>query len=451
MITSTSYLPALCGVLALLACKQFEKLSEESPSPSASGAALQAGTRDAAGVIPSSVAEPTITDASASPSTSASAQPVPSASATASSVSTLAPPSLDPNKWYELYPSSTVPQPKQLASAAANALLKRFFPKFLARGTECPEEWLPGSRSMAEARTAGMFSPEITAALVGAFTRRGASEQLLHVRLHECSGSHAEGYGTSRVIVVEGNRTIVNEEGFGLTRFGVAADVDGDGVLEFTQVTSDTHQGLEQVNVSLASLLGGRLRDVRDLGQENIPCNAGVQMVGADAMVETFRVQFRQAKTPQFKNLEKRTPCFTAEMVAAEQAAAEAEAGSAAPASSPDAKQFAGTYSLIDGPNSNTIKISPQGDKLRVAYELNHTGPNPATGEARGMATISGTVAKYEKDACTILLELQPKGRLKVTSRSDSGTCGFGGRTLVDGTYDKVRTGKSKATKSRKK
>jgi len=223
-----------------------------------------------------------------------------------------APTPIDPKAWRELYPTPnrTAAGVRTLADTEANALLRRFFPRFLGPKAQCPEAWGPGMHTNEEALKAGLFSPQVNLAIEGAITRSGAKEQLLQVRLGECTGSHAEGYGTARWIVVDGNRTLLNEEGFGLTAVGLVEDVDGDGVLDFTQITSDMHQGMEDTSVVLSTIAGGKLHDLHELGGDTDPCAADEAMVGHDAERVRSKVLVRNSPKLEFKVLASKSRCF---------------------------------------------------------------------------------------------------------------------------------------------
>ncbi|MET0792501.1 MAG: hypothetical protein ABW061_13350, partial [Polyangiaceae bacterium] len=219
---------------------------------------------------------------------------------------------LDPKKWRELYPS-----PNRVAAgvttlkpAEEDALLRRFFPKFMKPNAQCPESWQPGmGHDNDQARAAGMFAPQVNLAAEGAFTRAGAKERLLQVRLNECTGSHVEGFGTSRWILIDGSRTLLNDEAFGLTQVGFVEDVDGDGVLDFTQVTSDTHQGSSMTDVVLSTFAGGKLHDLHNTSESD-PCGAGPEMAGQDAQRIATRLLVRNSPKLEFKDVESRSRCF---------------------------------------------------------------------------------------------------------------------------------------------
>lgn len=229
----------------------------------------------------------------------------------AAKVSTSSAASNDAKTWRSIYPASPArTPPTKLSRNDEAALLKRFFPKSLAEKTDCPNGWGPGEHSNDEARAAGMFKPQVLASLEGPFTRRGAKERLLWVRVNECTGAHVEGYGTARLILVEGARTVINQELFGLSSIDLVDDLDGDGVLELTQVSSDMHQGMTDTSVSLSSLSGGKLHDLESFGGESDPCAAGEELVGNDAERSELRVLARSSPKLEFKTEEKKSRCF---------------------------------------------------------------------------------------------------------------------------------------------
>jgi hypothetical protein len=220
---------------------------------------------------------------------------------------------IDPKAWREIFPepNRVAVGVRQLSGPEEDALLRKFFPKFMKPNASCPEAWQPGmGHDNDQARAAGMFSPQVTAAVEGAFTHPGAKERLLQVRLCECTGTHVEGYGTGRWILVDGNRTLVNVETFGLTGVGFVEDVDGDGMLDFTQIVSDGHQGMENTSGQLSTFAGGKLHDLQPLSGSSDPCNAGEEMAGHDAERVSTRTLVRNSPKLEFKEEETRSRCF---------------------------------------------------------------------------------------------------------------------------------------------
>ena len=143
---------------------------------------------------------------------------------------------------------------------ADQALLKKAFGKFLTGPDQCPADAGPTEKAFRE----GFFVPSITSRVTGAFSAPGASEEVLGVSSGECGATHAEGFGSTRLLVRRGDQVVLNT----VAKGSVAAtvDVDGDGRSELLLESGGTGQGVVVVSLVLARLEGDRLTVLRDFG-----------------------------------------------------------------------------------------------------------------------------------------------------------------------------------------
>lgn len=144
--------------------------------------------------------------------------------------------------------------------AGEQALLRRAFPRFLASADQCPVDAGPAEKSFRE----GLFVPTIVTRLTGAFSAPGASEEVLGVSAGECGATHAENFGSRRLLVMRGGQLVASAASAGLPT--AAVDIDGDGRSELLIESGGTGQGVTVVSLAVARVEGDRLVVLRDLG-----------------------------------------------------------------------------------------------------------------------------------------------------------------------------------------
>ncbi|MCS6898440.1 MAG: hypothetical protein RMJ98_01495 [Myxococcales bacterium] len=144
--------------------------------------------------------------------------------------------------------------------ALASAVLTRLFPRSLSSADHCPET--PGT--LEQARAKGWVVPRVTHHVEGSFSRVGAREVALGVRVGECGATHAEDWGTSRLVLWSEDQILYDMELRG--RLAGAGDLDGDGLHELLVELGGTNQGITTTSLQVARLSPGGLKIVAELG-----------------------------------------------------------------------------------------------------------------------------------------------------------------------------------------
>jgi hypothetical protein len=180
-----------------------------------------------------------------------------------------------------------------VAKAEQTNLLNRLFPHRHATRDEC----VFAGGSLADDRAQGDVVPTVTYAVDGAFTAPKASERLYVIHTGECSATHADGYGTSIVVVTESggrSRIVARALLAGTTQLTNVLDLDGDGRDEILLANGGTNQGYTSVNGELVHVSTKGLETIRTF--EHIfesDCGAAV---GQDDNLPSERVLVLKAK-----------------------------------------------------------------------------------------------------------------------------------------------------------
>jgi hypothetical protein len=174
-----------------------------------------------------------------------------------------APPVTTPGRSVEIFSWNGVPTSlaaRRGAPPAGAAVLSRLFPRSLPGADRCPEA--PGT--LEQARAQGWIVPQVASHAEGAFSRAGAAELLLAVRVGECGATHAEGWGTRRLVLWAGEQVVQEAELQG--RLAGAGDLDGDGRSELLIERGGTNQGITTTSLQVARLTPQGLAVVAELG-----------------------------------------------------------------------------------------------------------------------------------------------------------------------------------------
>jgi hypothetical protein len=168
-----------------------------------------------------------------------------------------------PSRSVEIFSWNGVPASlaaRRGAPPAGATVLSRLFPRMLSGTDRCPEA--PGT--LEQARAQGWIVPQVASHAEGAFSRAGAAELLLAVRVGECGATHAEGWGTRRLVLWSGDQVVQEVEVQG--RLAGAGDLDGDGRSELLIERGGTNQGITTTSLQVARLTPQGLVVVAELG-----------------------------------------------------------------------------------------------------------------------------------------------------------------------------------------
>jgi hypothetical protein len=166
----------------------------------------------------------------------------------------------------------------KLSPVDEERVLGRVFPgKHLGNLAECndvtpepdddPAPDNDGSRMLAAQRKAGAFAPRIEQAVRGAFTAPRVDETLYVIAMMECGVNISNGYGTTTVAVMNGDKVAARSLEPGNTRVAGVVDGDGDGRDEVLFEQGFYWGGVGQNSARLVHVEPGKLALLRDFGK----------------------------------------------------------------------------------------------------------------------------------------------------------------------------------------
>jgi hypothetical protein len=251
----------------------------------ASGAVLVVSCRAEPAVVVAAAASPHAVDVAGPPSPAVpSASSVPAPSAPLPSVEAPAPPSTDAGTRdlvlldSEGFGSLPKELDSKLSPAAEKRVIDRVFPgKHLASLAECdalapelvndPTPDPDGSRMLALERKAGMVAPHVEQLARGAFTAPHTSQVLYVISTMECGVGVSNGWGTTTVAVLEGDKVVARTLEPGNTRIAAMIDVDEDGRDEVLLVQGFYWGGVGGMSGKLDRIEATHVVPVHDFGE----------------------------------------------------------------------------------------------------------------------------------------------------------------------------------------
>lgn len=213
-------------------------------------------------------------------------------------------PVADAESTIELYgwkgvPSAIAAQ-KGVPAALSSKLLHTLFPEYLANRERCPED--PGT--LEQARMRGFIVPSIESTQVGSFSRAGISEQLFTVSVGECGATHAEGWGSNRLVVWSDGKVTQNIQLSGA--LSGAVDLDGDGRAEILIEGGGANQGITIVNLIVARLDLHGISTIANLGIVHEESCGSLQPEGVEVSLVTA---VRRGGKVDFDLRKEKRPC----------------------------------------------------------------------------------------------------------------------------------------------
>ena len=215
-------------------------------------------------------------------------------------------------RWEVLYstaPDVSLPDSRTRLTPPEQAkILGTLFERYIESGVCGPlSDPSAPAPSLEQARASGQFRPAVGDAVAGAFTVRGARELLVLVHVGECHASAAQGYGTRRLVLMRGDRPVLDLE---TTATGIEAarDLNLDGTLEVVLGEGATGQGVVTKQATVVSLARGKLSEVRALGQVLEDTCSGPTPTG----LKSTRVSSLAGATPEFRVEARETACAPA-------------------------------------------------------------------------------------------------------------------------------------------
>ena len=155
-----------------------------------------------------------------------------------------------------------------ITKATERSVLSKVFRRYLSDSNKCNPQFdaSNGSDPLEAARKAGEIVPSISAMATGSFTAPGQSQTLYVIAVSECNASHADNFGTKRVIIFSGQQLVANVDVDFKQNIERKTDLNGDGIDELLMTSGDMHQGVVEEMAALLSFQNGRLQVVHDFG-----------------------------------------------------------------------------------------------------------------------------------------------------------------------------------------
>lgn len=141
-------------------------------------------------------------------------------------------------------------------------VLRAIFPRFHTDESQCRD-----AGSLEASRLRGEIVPRVNAAVTGSFTAARAQETLYLVSVGECFASHAENFGTQRLVVFRDRAIVANAPAEGSEYLARVADFDGNGQDELVMTGGFTGQGITEGYASLKEFRGANLFTIADFGK----------------------------------------------------------------------------------------------------------------------------------------------------------------------------------------
>ena len=157
-----------------------------------------------------------------------------------------------------------VPKVPAVPPATQNRVLDKIFSKYLRNQNEC-DAYDNLQTDLAGKRKVGAMVPVVAAGFGGTFTETGAAQTAYLVNVRECGATHAENFGSSRLVILTGDKLEADLpiEDSSLLKTVLLNQNGRSGLLLSGGWTG---QGVVQQNAKLVSVAGGKLSTVRDFG-----------------------------------------------------------------------------------------------------------------------------------------------------------------------------------------
>jgi hypothetical protein len=160
----------------------------------------------------------------------------------------------------------TVSPPQKLSPAVERDVLRKVFRRYHTDPKRCSDSVDAGEDFLAAARKAGQIVPDIAETITGSFTAAGQTEIAYLIYVNECNASHADNFGSKRVVIFSGPRLVADVDVDFKGNFASKTDLNMDGIDELLMTSSYMNQGELTVMAALMSFQDGRMNVIQDLG-----------------------------------------------------------------------------------------------------------------------------------------------------------------------------------------
>lgn len=158
--------------------------------------------------------------------------------------------------------------PPKISVAAQRTIFSKVFGRFLTDENKCNAQFdASGSNDVLKAaRDAGQIVPVINDMINGSFTAPGQTQVAYVIAVGECNASHADNYGTKRVVIFSGQQLVANVDADFQNSILLKMDLNSDGIDELLMSSGDMNQGTLIEMASLVDFQKGRRHVIQDFG-----------------------------------------------------------------------------------------------------------------------------------------------------------------------------------------
>lgn len=199
--------------------------------------------------------------------------------------------------------TESAPNPPKITAAVQKSVLSKVFRKYLSDDSKCnPNFSANGTDDFLKAsRDAGQIAPTIIDSTTGSFTAAGQTQTLYVIAVNECGASHADNFGTKRVVIMAGPQLLTNVDSDFKSSIVRKIDLDGDGIDEVLMTSGDMSQGTLTEMATLLSFQNGKMKVIEDFGTVTLDsCASGFPGSTARASVISYSGVF-QGTIPKLK------------------------------------------------------------------------------------------------------------------------------------------------------
>ena len=176
--------------------------------------------------------------------------------------------------------------PARIAPATQRMVLTKVFRKYLTDANRCNFQGELGDDYLGAARKAGQIVPSIADVETGSFTAPGQTQTLYIIDVAECNASHADNFGTKRVVIFSGQQLVADVDADFAKNVVKKTDLNSDGVNELLMTTGDMAQGTLIEMATLVSFQNGRRQVLQEFGSVvDDSCASGFPSSKSDASV----------------------------------------------------------------------------------------------------------------------------------------------------------------------
>ena len=156
----------------------------------------------------------------------------------------------------------------KISAASQRFVLSKVFRRYLSDESKCDQQFDPSGTTdpLKAARNAGQIVPSISDMATGSFTAAGQTQTAYVISVSECNASHAENFGTKRVVIFSGQQLVADVDADFRNSIVLKTDLNSDGINELLMTTGDMNQGTVIETAALVSFQTGRSRVIEDFG-----------------------------------------------------------------------------------------------------------------------------------------------------------------------------------------